>query len=30
MRMRAQAVGGTVQVEAGGPGLGLVVRLPLR
>ncbi len=32
MRMRAQAVGGTVQVEASGPaqGLGLVVRLPLR
>lgn len=30
MRMRAQAVGGTVQVEPGGPGLGLVVRLPLR
>jgi signal transduction histidine kinase len=30
MRMRAQAVGGTVQLEPGGPGLGLVVRLPLR
>ena len=30
MRMRAQAVGGSVQVEASGPGLGLVVRLPLR
>lgn len=30
MRMRAQAVGGTVQVKEGGPGLGLVVRLPLR
>lgn len=32
MRMRAQAVGGTVQVEAGGParGLGLIVRLPLQ
>jgi len=30
MRMRAQAVGGTVQVEPGGPGLGLVVRLPMR
>jgi len=30
MHMRAQAVGGTVQVEAGSPGLGLLVRLPLR
>jgi signal transduction histidine kinase len=30
MRMRAQAVGGTVQVDASGPGLGLVVHLPLR
>ncbi|MGI4762570.1 MAG: histidine kinase [Janthinobacterium lividum] len=30
IRMRAQAVGGTVQVDASGPGLGLVVRLPLR
>jgi signal transduction histidine kinase len=32
MRMRAQAVGGTVQIETRGPaqGLGLIVRLPLR
>ena len=30
MRMRAQAVGGTVRLQEGGPGLGLVVRLPLR
>jgi signal transduction histidine kinase len=30
MRMRAQAVGGSVQVDTSGPGLGLIVRLPLR
>jgi signal transduction histidine kinase len=30
MRMRAQAVGGAVQLDTSGPGLGLVVRLPLR
>jgi signal transduction histidine kinase len=30
MRMRAQALGGAVSLDTQGPGLGLVVRLPLR
>jgi hypothetical protein len=30
VRMRAQAVGGTVQLDASGPGLALLVCLPLR